>query len=130
VTDGYQLEGAASDGLLHLINSGPAALDGTGAQSDAQVCPTIWFAPRLTGQGAFKSSYSVMNNWGVNHCVMTAGHVSHLYITLACMLRISVYEYNVDEAKVFCPSSWNAFWINGLEAADFRACATCGPLYK
>ncbi|MFV0339000.1 MAG: L-fucose isomerase [Chthoniobacterales bacterium] len=32
VTD-YQLEGAAAGGFLHLINSGPAALDGTGEQT-------------------------------------------------------------------------------------------------
>lgn len=30
---GHSLEGAASSGLLHLINSGPAALDGTGEQT-------------------------------------------------------------------------------------------------
>ena len=30
---GHRLSGAASGGLLHLINSGPAALDGTGCQS-------------------------------------------------------------------------------------------------
>jgi L-fucose isomerase len=29
---GYELEGAAAGGFLHLINSGPAALDGTGQQ--------------------------------------------------------------------------------------------------
>ncbi|MCA9956512.1 MAG: L-fucose isomerase, partial [Anaerolineales bacterium] len=29
---GYELEGTAVNGILHLINSGPAALDGTGAQ--------------------------------------------------------------------------------------------------
>jgi L-fucose isomerase len=29
---GYELEGMASNGILHLINSGPAALDGTGQQ--------------------------------------------------------------------------------------------------
>lgn len=29
---GYQLEGVARDGILHLINSGPATLDGTGKQ--------------------------------------------------------------------------------------------------
>ena len=26
--------------------------------------PTTWFAPRLTGHGAFRDVYSVMNNWG------------------------------------------------------------------
>lgn len=30
---GYRLEGRAADGILHLINSGPAALDGTGEQT-------------------------------------------------------------------------------------------------
>lgn len=30
---GHKLEGAAANGLLHLINSGPATLDGTGQQS-------------------------------------------------------------------------------------------------
>ena len=30
---GHELTGAAAGGLLHLINSGPAALDGTGCQS-------------------------------------------------------------------------------------------------
>ena len=30
---GHELSGAAADGLLHLINSGPAALDGTGEMS-------------------------------------------------------------------------------------------------
>lgn len=205
------------DGILHLINSGPAALDGTGQQSskgvptmkpfweisDAEVnrClkattwhpsmteyfpgggwstrfrtkggmpatmirlnlvdglgpalqiaegqtidlpddihdaldqrtnptwPTTWFAPNLTGEGAFRSTYEVMNHWGANHCVMTCGHVGHLYITLASMLRIPVYMHNVPEDRVFRPSSWRAFGTAGLEAADFRACANYGPLY-
>ncbi|HML47379.1 MAG TPA: L-fucose isomerase, partial [Clostridia bacterium] len=29
--------------------------------------PTTWFAPRLTGSGAFTDVYSVMANWGANH---------------------------------------------------------------
>ena len=29
--------------------------------------PTTWFAPRLTGKGAFTDVYSVMANWGANH---------------------------------------------------------------
>ncbi len=39
--DGYKLGGVASDGLLHLINSGPATLDGTGQQSTADGTPTM-----------------------------------------------------------------------------------------
>ena len=91
--------------------------------------PTTWFAPILNGTGAFRSAYDVMNHWGANHCVMTCGHVGHLYITLAAMLRIPVYMHNVAETRVFRPSAWNAFGTANLEAADFRACNTYGPLY-
>ena len=38
---GHQLVGAAAGGILHLINSGPAALDGTGEQSDAEGRPAM-----------------------------------------------------------------------------------------
>lgn len=215
---GWKPEGAAADGLLHLINSGPAALDGTGQQKgpdgqpafkpfweitdkEVEAClkattwhpsiteyfpgggwstryrtrggipstmirfnlaagigpvlqvaegwtvelpdkvhdaldlrtsptwPTTWFAPRLTGSGAFRSTYEVMNHWGANHCVLTAGHVGHLYLTLASILRIPVYMHNVAEDKVFRPSAWNAFGTADLESADFRACQNFGPLY-
>ena len=205
------------DGILHLINSGPAALDGTGEQetngkptmkpfweiTDAEVekClkattwhpsiteyfpggglstryrtrggmpatmirlnlvdglgpalqvaegytvdlpddvhdaldqrtnptwPTTWFAPILTGKGAFTSAYEVMNHWGANHCVMTCGHVGHLYLTLASMLRIPVYMHNVGDDRIFRPSAWTAFGTADLEGADFRACANYGALY-
>lgn len=215
---GYQLEGAASDGLLHLINSGPATLDATGQQTgpdgrptmkpfweigddEVEAClkattwhpsmteyfpgggmstrystrggmpatmtrinlisglgpalqiaegqtvelpqdvhgvldnrtnptwPTTWFAPTVTGHGAFTSTYEVMNHWGANHCVMTAGHVGHLFITLASILRIPVYMHNVAEERVFRPSAWNAFGTENPESADFRACQNYGPLY-
>jgi L-fucose isomerase len=91
--------------------------------------PTTWFAPTLTGQGAFRSTYEVMNNWGANHCVMAYGHVGHLFITLASILRIPVYMHNVGEDRIFRPSAWRAFGTAGLEGADFRACQTYGPLY-
>ena len=91
--------------------------------------PTTWFAPILNGSGPFRSAYDVMNHWGANHCVMTCGHVGHLYITLASMLRIPVYMHNVADTRVFRPSAWNAFGTANLEAADFRACQTYGPLY-
>ncbi|MBE5777624.1 MAG: L-fucose isomerase, partial [Clostridiales bacterium] len=44
--------------------------------------PTTWFAPRLTGEGAFKDVYSVMANWGANHGVTVYGHVGADLITL------------------------------------------------
>jgi L-fucose isomerase len=214
---GYQPVGDAAGGILHLINSGPAALDGTGRQSingkpaikpfwevtaeEAQSCleatlwhpgsteyfrgggwstdfvtrggmpvtmsrlnlikglgpalqiaegsvvelpdevhqvldertdptwPTTWFVPRLTGQGAFRDAYSVMNNWGANHGAFAYGHIGADLITLASMLRIPVYMHNVPEGKVYRPSAWNAFGTADLEGADFRACANFGPLY-
>jgi L-fucose isomerase len=91
--------------------------------------PTTWFAPILTGQGAFRSTYDVMNNWGANHCVMSYGHIGDRFLTLASMLRIPVYMHNVDPARIFRPSAWNAFGTADLEGADFRACQTYGPLY-
>lgn len=91
--------------------------------------PTTWFAPILTGKGAFASAYEVMNHWGANHCVMTCGHVGHLYLTLASMLRIPVYMHNIREDRVFRPSAWTSFGTADLEGADFRACANYGPLY-
>jgi L-fucose isomerase len=214
---GYTLEGAAANGILHLINSGPATLDGTGQQSingqpamkpfwditndEAKKClgattwhpsiteyfpgggwstrfltkggmpvtmcrlnlvkglgaalqiaegytvdlpghvhdaldqrtnptwPTTWFAPNLTGQGAFRDVYTVMNNWGANHGSISYGHIGADLISLASMLRIPVYMHNVAAENVFRPSSWAAFGTADLEGADYRACKNFGPLY-
>jgi L-fucose isomerase len=214
---GYEPVGDAAGGILHLINSGPAALDGTGQQSidgkpaikpfwevtaeDVQAClvatlwhpgstgyfrgggwstdfvtrggipvtmsrlnlvkglgpalqiaegsvvelpeqvhqvldertdptwPTTWFVPHLTGRGAFRDVYSVMNNWGANHGAFAYGHIGSDLITLASMLRIPVYMHNVPEEKVYRPSAWSTFGTADLEGADFRACANFGPLY-
>jgi len=91
--------------------------------------PTTWFAPRLTGKGAFKDVYSVMANWGANHGAISYGHIGADLITLASMLRIPVCMHNVPEEKIYRPSSWNAFGTNDLEGADYRACMNFGPLY-
>lgn len=214
---GYELTGKAANGVIHLINSGSAALDGTGQQSidgqpamkpyweitpeEAQACldatswryanlgyfrgggyssrflskgnmpvtmtrlnlvkglgpvlqiaegytvdlpedvtetlwkrtdptwPTTWFAPNLTGKGAFKDVYSVMNNWGANHGALSYGHVGDLFITLASMLRIPVAMHNVSEERIYRPSAWGAFGTVDLEGSDYRACKNFGPLY-
>ena len=91
--------------------------------------PTTWFAPRLTGKGAFTDVYSVMANWGANHCSSSYGHVGSDLITLASMLRIPVCMHNIPEELIFRPSSWNAFGMD-KEGSDYRACRTYGPLYK
>jgi len=218
---GKELKGHAKDGIIHLINSGAASLDGTGAVSDkdgnpvikpfyemsdadAKAClretdwcaadqfyfrgggysshfihgtrggmpvtmarlnivkglgpvlqlaegytcelepdvhktldertdktwPTTWFAPTLTGKGAFTDVYSVMANWGANHGAFCYGHIGDLLITMASMLRIPVSMHNVDSSRVFRPAAWSAFGTDDLESADYRACAAYGPMYK
>ncbi|MHA6483581.1 L-fucose isomerase [Paenibacillus sp. strain BS8-2] len=215
---GHRLEGAAEGGILHLINSGPATLDGTGEQTrdgqpvmkpfweisddEAQKCldatswrpasveyfrgggyssdyltrggmpmtmsrlnlvkgigpvlqiaegysvdlpqdvhdtldkrtdstwPTTWFAPKLTGEGAFRSVYDVMDNWGANHGSISYGHIGADLITLAAMLRIPVNMHNVTEEQIFRPRAWGLFGTADAESADFRACQNFGPLYK
>jgi L-fucose isomerase len=91
--------------------------------------PTTWFAPRLTGHGAFRDTYTVMNNWGANHGSISYGHIGADLIALAAMLRIPVYMHNVSEDAIFRPSAWSAFGTAQPESADFRACQTYGPLY-
>ncbi|MGH8023464.1 MAG: L-fucose isomerase [Limisphaerales bacterium] len=214
---GHKLAAPAADGFLHLINSGPAALDGAGEQviagkpamkpfwditgAEIKKCleattwhpsiteyfpgggwstrfrtrggmpvtisrlnlvkglgpalqiaegqtlelpdkvhrvldertnptwPTTWFVPRVTGAGAFRDVYTVMNHWGANHCSMSHGHIGAELISLASMLRIPVYMHNVPEERIFRPNAWNAFGTADREGADFRACAAFGPLY-
>lgn len=215
---GWTCEGKAKNGFMHLINSGAAALDGTGmsmedgkpvmkqwwnmtdkdidacmsvtnwAQADLQyfrgggfssqfetqtempvtmlrlnlvdglgpvlqvaegwtvvlpkdvdktlldrtdpTWPSTWFAPRLTGKGAFTDVYSVMANWGANHGAFTYGHIGSDIITLASMLRIPVSMHNIDDDKIFRPQAWTAFGTNDKESVDYRACQNYGPLYK
>lgn len=216
---GYELEGVAKDGIIHLINSGSTTLDGTGQMTDkdgnpvmkqfwdvtdedVKKCleatsfrpanaeyfrgggfssnfttkenmpitmarvnlikglgpvlqiaegytvelpdnvhktlddrtdptwPTTWFVPKLTGEGAFKDVYSVMNNWGANHGAISYGHIGDLLITLASMLRIPVAMHNVEEERIFRPKAWGAYGTKDLESADYRACASYGALYK
>ena len=215
---GYKLEGRAANGILHLINSGSAALDGTGEQKidgkpalkpfweiteeEVQATlgasqwrpasveyfrgggfstdyltrggmpmtmtrlnlvkglgpvlqiaegysvdlpqdvhdtldkrtdptwPTTWFAPILTGNGAFTSVYDVMDNWGANHGAISYGHIGADLITLASMLRIPVSMHNVPKERIFRPRAWGMFGTEQSEGADFRACENFGPLYK
>ncbi len=214
---GYRLTGYAEDGIIHLINSGAAALDGAGMQKcdgrpcmkpfwnitpeEAKQCleattwypaereyfrgggfssqyvtratmpmtmtrvnlikglgpvlqiaegysvelpeevhkvlnertnptwPTTWFAPRLTGRVPFQDAYSVMANWGANHGSLSYGHIGAELITLASMFRIPVCMHNVDEEKIFRPSTWAMFGTLDPLGADYRACANFGPIY-
>lgn len=92
--------------------------------------PSTYFAPNLTGKGAFTDVYNVMGAWGANHGAFVYGHVGADLITLASMLRIPVPMHNVPSEKIFRPHSWNAFGTEEKESADMRACQAYGPLYK
>lgn len=91
--------------------------------------PCTWFTPRVTGKGAFKSAYDVMNNWGANHGASVYGHVGADLITLCSMLRIPVCMHNIDEEQIFRPAAWNSFGMD-KEAQDYRACSVYGPQFK
>ncbi len=91
--------------------------------------PTTWFAPRITGKGAFSDVYSVMANWGANHGAFSYGHIGADLITLASMLRIPVCMHNVPESDIYRPSTWAAFGMDA-EGSDYRACQAFGPVYR
>ncbi len=93
--------------------------------------PCTWFAPRCDGKegSPFKTAYEVMNNWGANHSAISYGHIGADLITMCSMLRIPVCMHNVPEEKIFRPAAWNAFGMD-KEAADYRACAAYGAMYK
>lgn len=107
----------------------PDAVHDTLDQRTDPTWPTTWFAPRITGEGAFQDVYSVMANWGANHGVTVYGHVGAELITLASMLRIPVAMHNVPAEKIYRPHSWAAFGTQDLQAADYAACKHYGPLY-
>jgi L-fucose isomerase len=107
----------------------PAKVHDTLLQRTNPTWPTTWFAPKLTGQGAFRDVYSVMNNWGANHGAISYGHIGADLISFASMLRIPVFMHNVEAERVFRPSAWSSFGTTDLEGADYRACKNFGPLY-
>ena len=92
--------------------------------------PTTFFVPRLTGEGAFTSTYEVMANWGANHGAIGYGHFGADMLTLAAMLRIPVNMHNVCDEDIFRPRAWGLFGTKDSEGADFRACANYGPFFK
>jgi len=98
-------------------------------QRTSPTWPTTWFAPTVTGEGAFKDVYSVMANWGANHGSFSYGHIGAKLITLASMLRMPVAMHNVPADKVFRPHAWSAFGTVSSESADYKACETYGPLF-
>ncbi len=112
----------------HTVNLPSEVSDAIWKRTD-YTWPCTWFAPRVTGEGAFATAYDVMNNWGANHGAISYGHIGADIITLCSMLRIPVSMHNVPEEKIFRPAAWNAFGMD-KEGQDYRACQTYGPLFK
>jgi L-fucose isomerase len=90
---GYQLRGAASGGLLHLINSGPAALDGTGQQSDKKGNPVFKPHWEITAQEVEKcleatswhpsiTEYFPGGGWSTRYCTRGGMPVTILRLNL------------------------------------------------
>ena len=92
--------------------------------------PSTWFAPILTGKGAFTDVYAVMANWGANHGAISYGHIGADLITLCSMLRIPVTMHNVSAGKLYRPHCWASFGTQDAQAADYAACKHYGPLYR
>ena len=92
--------------------------------------PCTWFVPRLTGKGAFRDVYSVMNAWSANHGAISYGHIGADITTLAAMLRIPVALTNVPDEEVFRPHVWGFFGADDLTGSDYRACQHFGPVYR
>lgn len=120
--------------VLQIAEGWSTALpSGVSAELMARTDPTwpcTWFVPRLTGKGAFRDVYSVMNNWSANHGAISYGHIGADMITLAAMLRIPVAMSNVPEEQIFRPHVWSLFGADDFTGADYRACQSFGPLYS
>jgi L-fucose isomerase len=120
--------------VLQIAEGWSTALpSGVSAELMARTDPTwpcTWFVPRLTGKGAFRDVYSVMNNWSANHGAISYGHIGADMITLAAMLRIPVAMSNVPEEQIFRPHVWGLFGADDFTGADYRACQNFGPLYS
>ena len=117
IAEGYSID--LPENVYHMINE----------RTDS-TWPTTWFVPRITGQGAFRDVYSVMNAWGANHGAISYGHIGADLISLASILRIPVSMHNVPDEQIFRPSVWGAFGAMDLQGADYRACSNFGPLYE
>ena len=92
--------------------------------------PTTFFAPNTFGEDGCKDVYTIMANWGANHCAFTYGHIGAEAITLASMLRIPVSLHNVSKNRIFRPHLWASYGNDHSQASDILVCKDLGPLYK
>ena len=98
-------------------------------QHSSRTWPSMWFVPRITGQGAFRDVFSVAKSWGSNRGVLSHGHIGADLLTLASILRIPVSMHNLERQALLRPSIWGNFGDQEFDGADYRACQALGPLY-
>ena len=53
--------------------------------------PSTFFAPRVSGDGNVKDVYSIMANWGANHCALVSGHIGTEALALASALKFQFH---------------------------------------
>ncbi len=87
--------------------------------------PTTWVAPYATQS---MGAYEIMNAWGANHDVLTAGHMGQHFRTVAALLGISVGITNIDPTEQFVPAQWGLYGDRSLGLDDSIA-RRLGPLY-
>lgn len=92
--------------------------------------PSTFFAPIVGGEDGCKDVYSVMANWGANHCALTYGHIGSEVLALASMLRIPVSMHNIPKNRIFRPHAWASYGTDKSVASDILICKDLGPLYK
>lgn len=92
--------------------------------------PSTFFAPKTFGNGNIKDVYSIMANWGANHCALVPGHIGVEALALASALRIPVSLHNIEKERIFRPHVWAAYGEKDHVASDILACRDLGPLYK
>lgn len=92
--------------------------------------PSTFFAPRVSGDGNVKDVYSIMANWGANHCALVSGHIGTEALALASALRIPVSLHNIEKERIFRPHVWAYYGESDNVASDILACRDLGPLYK
>lgn len=92
--------------------------------------PSTFFAPKICGDGNTKDVYSIMANWGANHCALVPGHIGVEVLALASTLRIPVSLHNIEKERIFRPHVWAAYGESDAVSSDILACRDLGPLYK
>lgn len=144
---GQPLTGKAKDGIIHLINSGATALDGTDAAKDENGNGTMKQWWKLT-DADIKACLAATDWCRADYEYFRGGGFSSHFKTSAempvTMLRLNLidgvgptlqiaegYTVVLPDEKIYRPQAWAGFGAgNDPTATDYRACKEYGPLYR